>query len=71
MKLNPDEMAVMSDLGHSIGRYDSEQQCSALIYACDRFDEFAARAERKRETESRIRAAAAISAGILLILVLL
>jgi len=70
IKLAPDEMSVLKDLGRSIGRYDAEEQCAALRYAEERFDDFAARAEQRRSADSRIRAAAALSAGIIIILIL-
>jgi stage III sporulation protein AB len=69
--LNEEERAALSELGLSLGRYDVEQQRSAIRYTRRRFDHFAERAAADRDRDSRVHAFLSVAAGILAVLVLI
>ena len=69
--LNEEERQALSELGLSLGRYDPEQQRSAIRYARRRLDAFAERAAAERDRDSRVHAFLGIAAGIFAVLVLL
>ena len=52
--LNEEECQALSELGLSLGRYDPEQQRSAIRYARRRLDAFAERAAAERDRDSRV-----------------
>lgn len=69
--LTPPEALVLKELGMSLGRYDTGEQRSALLYAERRMDEFARKAEMERERNSKVHAFLGVAAGLFAVVILL
>ena len=68
--LNDREREVLSELGKSLGKYNVEEQRSALLYAADRFSDYLRKEETSRAESSKMRAAIGVAAGIFAVAIL-
>ena len=69
--LNARECEVLSELGKSLGKYNIEEQRSALLYALDRFSGYLKKAESSRAEGAKMRAAIGVAAGIFAVVILI
>ena len=69
--LKPPEELILTELGMSLGRYDTGEQRSAIAYAARRLEEFRRRAEEDRDRNSKVRAFLGVAAGIFVAVILL
>lgn len=64
------ELSVLTDLGSVLGRYDSEEQKSALTYAIRRLEVFLHKAEGEYSTQGKVKAVLGLAAGLMLVIIL-
>lgn len=69
--LTPQEELVLTELGLSLGRYDTGEQKNAIQYAERRMDEFSRKAEIDRERNSKVHAFLGVAAGFFAVIILL
>lgn len=69
--LTPQEELVLTELGMSLGRYDTGEQRNAIQYAERRMVEFARKAETERERNSKVHAFLGVAAGLFAVVILL
>jgi stage III sporulation protein AB len=69
--LTPEESAALRDTPRALGRYNISEQSDALLRAERSFAEFARRADEKRDSDSKTRAALGAAAGIFAVLLLI
>jgi stage III sporulation protein AB len=71
LRLNASEALTLSELGVSVGRYDVHEQRDALMYVQRRMEEYAAGADRARETNSKLRMFLGVAAGVFAVVMLI
>ncbi|MCL2562714.1 MAG: stage III sporulation protein AB [Oscillospiraceae bacterium] len=71
LELTASEKQTLTDLGRSLGRYDTEQQRDALAYAGRRLESDLHRAEEQRRTQGRVHAVLGIVVGVFVVIILL
>ena len=71
LMLNDRERTVLSELGKSLGKYNIEEQRSAILYAADRFSDYLKKAEASCAESSKMRAALGVAAGIFAVAILI
>ena len=65
------EQRALCELGHSLGRYNLEQQRGAILYVHRKMETFARRAEEERIRNSRTNAFLGVAAGVFAVMILL
>ena len=69
--LSEAELAVLAELGHSLGRYDVDEQRRAITLAQRRLEMFLRKAEAKREHDTKLRAFTGMASGVFAVIILL
>ena len=65
------EKTALIELGLSLGKYDIEEQKSAVLLAITRLEMFKKKAEAKKEHDTRIRAVLGMASGVFAVMILL
>lgn len=71
MELRPAEARTLIDLGHVLGRYDTEAQGNAIAYAIRRFEHYLKLAEDERKSQGKVHAALGVAAGFFAVIILI
>ena len=71
LMLTQEEQTVLCELGLSLGRYNAEQQKTALQYTQRRMEEFRQKADADRDANSKIHAFLGVAAGIFAAVILI
>lgn len=65
------EKQVLNELGTSLGKYNIEEQRSAITFAQRRLDSLTQKAESERDTQSKVKAALSVAAGVFAVVMLI
>lgn len=68
--LDGEDLRPLLELGASLGRYDRDSQCAALVQARARLEQRLDQAEERRERLGRVYGALSLAAGTFLIILL-
>ena len=71
LMLKEQERTTLCELGLSLGRYNIEEQKSALEYAHRRMEDFVRKADNERDTNSKVHAFLGVAAGIFAAVILI
>lgn len=71
MELRPAEARTLIDLGHVLGRYDTQEQASSIAYAIRRFEHYLKLAEDERKSQGKVHAALGVAAGFFAVIILI
>jgi len=71
LMLKEPEGTVLQELGLSLGRYNTEEQKSALEYARRRMEEFTRKADHERDANSKVHAFLGVAAGVFAAVILI
>lgn len=71
LKLNAEEVFALCELGMLLGRYDVEQQRTAIARALLRFEEYHRRSEEDLKGKGKVCAAMGVSAGLMLAIIMI
>ena len=71
LMLNEDEKSAMRELGLCLGKYDAQEQRTAIEYTRRRLSAFADKAIAQRDSESKLHAFLGVAAGIFAVMILL
>lgn len=71
LRLTEDELLILCDLGSSLGRYDVEEQKTAISRTVRILEAHMRKAEEERRRDGRVHAAFPIVAGLFAVIILL
>ena len=71
LELTKGEQKSLIDLGRTLGRYDTEEQRTALNYILTRLEAYRKRAEEERRTSGKIYAVLGFAVGVFVVIILL
>ena len=71
LQLTPDEALCFGELGKTLGRYDADNQREAITRTQGRMAEYLRRAESERAQKGKVCAALGLSAGLMLVIILM
>jgi stage III sporulation protein AB len=70
MQLTPDEVSALSELGLSLGRYDIDEQKTALTRTINKLEIYMARAEEEKRRKGKVCAAMGVSTGLMIAIIM-
>ena len=71
MQISPDEILALCELGFSLGRYDVEEQRTAITRTERKLEGYLARSEAERMSKGKVCAAMGISAGLMIAIIMI
>jgi len=71
LELTEHEKKILTDMGHVLGRYDIQEQKSAITYAIRRLETCLQNAEEEKRSQSKVHAALGVSAGLFIVIILI
>lgn len=71
LMLNPNEELLLCELGMSLGKYNVEEQVSAIALTQKRFEAFAQKAEEERARDSKMHAFLGLASGVFAVIILI
>ena len=71
LELTSNERQTLTDLGRTLGRYDTEEQRDALLYTLRRLERHLRCAEEERVKHGRVHAVLGIAVGVFVVVILL
>jgi stage III sporulation protein AB len=70
LQISPDEMLALSELGMSLGRYDIDEQRTALSRTIQKLEIFLQQAEDEKRGKGKVCAAMGVSAGLMIAIIM-
>lgn len=71
LELTADETKTLTDMGHVLGRYDTQEQRAAFSYATRRLEGFLRYAVDEKRSQGKVQAALGVAAGIFVVIILI
>jgi len=71
LELSEQEARTLTEVGHVLGRYDAEEQRTAISFAIRRMEGCLHRAEEEKRAQTKVRAALGVTAGLFVVIILL
>lgn len=71
LELKPQEQRTLIDLGHVLGRYDTEEQSKSISYCIRRFEHYLKQAEDEKKSQGKVHAVLGIAAGFFAVIILI
>lgn len=70
LELRPQEQKTLMDLGHVLGRYDTDEQSKSITYCIKRFEQYRIQAEEEKKSQGKVHAVLGVAAGFFAIIIL-
>lgn len=71
LELNDREQKTLIDLGHVLGRYDTQEQNKSITYCIKRLQQYLLAAEVDKKSQGKVTAALGIAAGFFAVIILI
>lgn len=71
MELRTQEAHTLIELGHVLGRYDTQEQASIISSTIRRFEHYLKLAEQERKSQGKLHAALGVAAGFFAVIILI